>query len=91
MNNQRIVAVNPGGKPLRYRQMAVERDEEPNVLAFTRQQIANAVAELVPEGRLDALWRKLLVLDDEPVLDEQQRGFCPMRSGCFRPRSIPVS
>jgi predicted DNA-binding transcriptional regulator YafY len=73
----RIKVVNPGGKPLRYRRCAQVRDDDPAVLAYTRRQIAELVGEMVPQGRVNALWRSLMHHDHGPILDEQRLRMLP--------------
>ncbi|EIC19898.1 helix-turn-helix transcriptional regulator [Thiorhodovibrio frisius] len=73
----RIEVVNPGGKPLCYRRCAQSHDDDPAVLAFTRRQIADLVGEMVPQRRLNALWRSLLQQDHGPILDEQRLRMLP--------------
>lgn len=73
----RIVPVNPGGKPLRYRRHAEVADDDPAVLAFARRQIAELVGEMVPQRRLNALWRALLPPADDPLLDEKRLRILP--------------
>lgn len=75
--DKRIAPVNPGGKPLRYRRLEEAGDDDPKVIAYTRQLINEAVADLLPKGRLDALWRKLLVSKQVPELDEQRLRILP--------------
>ncbi|WP_328986295.1 helix-turn-helix transcriptional regulator [Thiorhodovibrio winogradskyi] len=72
IRDERIVAVNPGGKPLRYRRRAEAGDDDPNVIAYTRQLIDQTVTDLVPKGRLEALWRQLVVSDQVPALNDQR-------------------
>lgn len=52
----RIEAANPGGKPLRYRRLLEEPDDDPAVWQYTPKQIRDLVAEAVPARRLDRLW-----------------------------------
>lgn len=73
----RIEAVNPGGKPLRYRRLADELDDDPMIWQYTLQQIRDLIAETVPTRRLDRLWQRLLHEVDGPVLDEQRLRIIP--------------
>jgi predicted DNA-binding transcriptional regulator YafY len=73
----RIEAVNPGGKPLRYRRVADDLDDDPGVLNYTLQQIRDLVAEAVPKRRLDRLWQRLLTDTCEPRLDETRLRIVP--------------
>jgi predicted DNA-binding transcriptional regulator YafY len=67
----RIVIVNPGVRPARYRRIIEDSDDDPLVLEYTRQQIEQIVAEIVPQRRLDALWQQLLQRHTFPTLNEQ--------------------
>ncbi|WPL19239.1 hypothetical protein Thiowin_04351 [Thiorhodovibrio winogradskyi] len=77
VRDERIKPFNPGGKPLRYRRVEEAGDDDPSVMAYTRQVINEAVADLLPRVRLDALWRKLLVSKLVPELDEQRLRVLP--------------
>jgi proteasome accessory factor B len=73
----RIEAANPGGKPLRYRRLLEEPDDDPAVWQYTLKQIRDLVAEAVPARRLDRLWQRLLTEIDEPMLDETRVRILP--------------
>lgn len=73
----RIAPVNPGGKPLRYRRVADEPDEDPTVWAWTLQTIRDLAAEAVPRRQLERLWRRLLTNTEEPRLDEARLRIVP--------------
>jgi len=68
----RIAAVNPGGKPLRYRRLGDDVTEDPLIWQYTLEQIRDLVAQAVPERRLDRLWERLLHEFDGPLLDAQR-------------------
>lgn len=68
----RIAAVNPGGKPLRYRRLGDDVTEDPLIWQYTLEQIRDLVAEAVPERRLDRLWERLLHEIEGPLLDAQR-------------------
>ncbi|SDX72082.1 hypothetical protein SAMN05421783_1741, partial [Thiocapsa roseopersicina] len=65
----RIEAVNPGGKPLRYRRLADDLDDDPLVWQYTLQQIRDLIAEYVPLRQLDRFWQRVLTEVEGPVLD----------------------
>ena len=67
-----IEAVNPGGKPLRYRRLGDDADDDPLVWRYTLQQMRDLIAEAVPKRQLDRLWQRLLTETDGPLLDEQR-------------------
>jgi proteasome accessory factor B len=73
----RIAPVNPGGKPLRYRRVADEPDEDPAVWAWTMQTIHDLAAEAVPRRQLERLWQRLLTNTAEPRLDEARLRIVP--------------
>ena len=77
LKDGRIEAVNPGGKPLRYRRCNDDPDEDPLIWQYTLQQIHDLIAEAVPSRRLDRLWRRLLSDLDGPLLDEQRLRIIP--------------
>lgn len=66
----RIEVVNPGGKPLRYRQARLDLEEDPIVWDYTLQVIQVLVADTVPQRQLERLWRHLVTVSGGPVLDE---------------------
>jgi len=73
----RIEAVNPGGKPLRYRRLGDEADDDPVIWQYTLEQIGDLIAEAVPKRQLDRLWQRLLTESDGPLLDEQRLRVVP--------------
>lgn len=73
----RIEAVNPAGKPLRYRRLAADCDEAPEVWAYALAQIRDLVATALPERRLDRLWQRLLTDPAGPHLDETRLRIVP--------------
>lgn len=73
----RVEAANPGGKPLRYRRIADDLDDDPKVLEYTLRQINDLAAGAIPERRLDRLWQRLLTGNDEPRLDETRLRMVP--------------
>jgi len=75
--NGRIEAVNPGGKPLRYRRVADDPEEDPLIWQYTLQQVHDLIAEALPARRLDRLWQRLLSEVDGPLLDEQRLRIVP--------------
>lgn len=77
VKERRIEVVNPGGKPLRYRRLAADRDEAPEVWAYTLAQIRDLVSAALPERRLDRLWQRLLTDPAGPHLDETRLRIVP--------------
>ncbi len=68
----RIAAVNPGGKPLRYRRLGDDVTEDPLIWQYTLQQVKDLSAEAVPARRLDRLWERLLHEVEGPLLDARR-------------------
>ncbi|MBK8636884.1 MAG: WYL domain-containing protein [Chromatiaceae bacterium] len=68
----RIAAVNPGGKPLRYRRLGDDLAEDPLIWEYTLRQVRDLIAEAVPERRLDRLWERLLHEVEGPLLDARR-------------------
>ncbi|MFP4077133.1 MAG: helix-turn-helix transcriptional regulator, partial [Halochromatium sp.] len=73
----RIEAVNPGGKPLRYRRLDDTLDEDALIWDFTLRQVRDLIAEAVPKRQLDRLWERLLYDRDRPLLTDQQLRVLP--------------
>jgi len=67
---ERIEAIDPRRKPLRYRRRA-EFDDDPEIWQYTLDQIRDLVEEIVPRRQLDRLWARLAA-DQEPILDAQR-------------------
>lgn len=55
-----IEAVNPGGKPLRYRRTHERDDTDPYVWDYARRAMRNLVESALPIRRLETLWPQLL-------------------------------
>jgi predicted DNA-binding transcriptional regulator YafY len=72
-----IEAVNPGGRPLRYRRPIEEPDEDPAIWQYTLIQIRDLVAEVLPSRRLDRLWQRLMSEIGASVLDESRVRIVP--------------
>ncbi|MBK1725168.1 helix-turn-helix transcriptional regulator [Thiocystis violacea] len=73
VQQQRIAVVNPGGKPLRYRRLPSDaEDEDPAIEEWTLKAIQMLAAEALPHRRLDRLWRTLLTNTQAPRLDESR-------------------
>ena len=68
----RIEAVNPGGKPLRYRRLADDVNDDPPVLHYALGQIRDLIAEYVPLRQLDRFWQRVLTEVEGPVLDRSR-------------------
>jgi predicted DNA-binding transcriptional regulator YafY len=73
----RVEAVNPGGKPLRYRRLADDEDDDPLVWQYNLRQVRDLIAEAVPTRQLDRLWQRLLTDIEGPLLDEQRLRVVP--------------
>ena len=73
----RIEAVNPGGKPLRYRRLTDDVNEDPPVLQFALQQVRDLIAEYVPLRQLDRFWQRVLTEVEGPVLDRTRLRIVP--------------
>jgi predicted DNA-binding transcriptional regulator YafY len=73
----RIEAVNPGGKPLRFRRIADKADDDALIWEFTLRQVRDLIAEAIPKRQLDRLWERLLYELDGPLLDDQQLRVVP--------------
>ena len=72
-----IEAVNPGGKPLRYRRSTDDPEGDSLIFQYTLGQVRDLIAEAVQARRLDRLWRRLLSEVDGPLLDEQRLRIIP--------------
>jgi predicted DNA-binding transcriptional regulator YafY len=77
LGEERIEAVNPGGKPLRYRRRGEVADDDPLIWQYTLQQVRDLIAEALPKRRLDRLWQRLLSEVEGPLLDEQRLRVVP--------------
>lgn len=73
----RIEAVNPGGKPLRYRRVLDRVDDDALIWEYTLHQVHDLIAEAIPQRQLDRLWERLLHELDEPLLSQQQLRVVP--------------
>ncbi len=73
----RIEAVNPGGKPLRYRRITDEPDDDPAIWEYNLMVMRELVAEALPQRQLDRLWQRLLTNADGFRLDEGRLRIVP--------------
>jgi len=73
----RIEAVNPGGKPLRYRRITDERDDDQAIWEYNLLVMHELVAEALPQRQLDRLWQRLLTNAEGPRLDESRLRIVP--------------
>lgn len=73
----RIEAVNPGGKPLRYRRTGDAPDQDAMIWQYTLGQVHDLIAEAIPKRRLDRFWERLLYEFDGPLLTDQQLRVVP--------------
>ncbi|NEX23050.1 WYL domain-containing protein [Thiorhodococcus mannitoliphagus] len=78
VQQQRIAVVNTGRKPLRYRRLASDaEDDDPVIWEWTLNQIRMLACEAVPQRQLDRLWRTLLTNTQAPRLDESRLRVVP--------------
>jgi len=73
----RIEAVNPGGKPLRYRRVTDAPDEDQAIWEYNLMVMRALVAETLPRRQLDRLWQRLLTNAEGPRLDEGRLRIVP--------------
>ena len=73
----RIETVNAGGRPLRYRRMGDEVEDDPLLWQYTLQQVRDLIREAVPSRRLDRLWQRLLNEFEGPLIDERRLRIVP--------------
>ncbi len=73
----RIEAVNPGGKPLRYRRAGADPEDATLLWQYTLQQIQDLVADAVPHRQLNRVWERLLAEDVGPRLDRGRLRIVP--------------
>ncbi|WP_295392751.1 WYL domain-containing protein [uncultured Thiodictyon sp.] len=73
----RIEAVNPGGKPLRYRRLTDAPDEDQAIWEYNLQSMRDLVAEALPQHQLDRLWQRLLNNAEGLRLDEGRLRIVP--------------
>ncbi|NCA72962.1 MAG: WYL domain-containing protein [Sphingobacteriia bacterium] len=73
----RIEAVNPGGKPLRYRRLTDDLNDDPPVLQYALEQVRDLIAEYVPMRQLDRFWQRVLTEVEGPVLDRTRLRIVP--------------
>lgn len=73
----RIEAVNPGGKPLRYRRLTDDVNKDPPILKYALQQVRDLIAEYVPLRQLDRFWQRVLTEVEGPVLDRTRLRIVP--------------
>ena len=74
---QRIEAVNPGGKPLRYRRVTDLPDDDQAIWEYNLEVMRALVAEALPQRQLDRLWQRLLTNAEGPRLDEDRLRIVP--------------
>ena len=73
----RIEAINPGGKPLLYRRVTDDPQEDPLIWAYLLERVRAWIAEAIPRRRLDRLWERLLREIEGPLLDENRLRVVP--------------
>ncbi|SDX45986.1 Predicted DNA-binding transcriptional regulator YafY, contains an HTH and WYL domains [Allochromatium warmingii] len=73
----RITIVNPNGKPLRYRRLIDDPDDDPAVWNWMWQQVLDQAGATLPRRQLDRVWQHLLTSADGPRLDESRLRILP--------------
>lgn len=73
----RIAIVNPNGKPLRYRRVMDDPDDDPAVWDWLWKQVLAQAGATLPRRQLDRVWRHLLTTTDGPRLDESRLRILP--------------
>jgi predicted DNA-binding transcriptional regulator YafY len=73
----RIEAVNPGGKPLRYRRVTDEPDDAPDIRIHDREIMQDLVKDALDQHHFDRLWQRLLTNTEGPRLDEERLRIVP--------------
>ncbi|NEX22227.1 WYL domain-containing protein [Thiorhodococcus mannitoliphagus] len=73
----RIAAVNPRGKPLRYRRHKEDLKEDAAIWSHTLQQIRDLVGGVAKARQLDRLWQQLPTNDEVPLLDGDRLRIVP--------------
>ncbi|MBK5966775.1 WYL domain-containing protein [Thiocystis minor] len=73
----RIEAANPGGKPRHYRRAGADPEDAPLLWQYTLQQIQDLVADAVPNRQLNRVWERLLAEDMGPRLERDRLRIVP--------------
>lgn len=73
----RIASVNPDSKPLRYRRLIDDPDDDPAVWNWLWKQVFAQAGATLPRRQLDRVWRHLLTNPDGPRLDESRLRLLP--------------
>lgn len=73
----RIEKVDPGSKPLRYRRVSDDLDDDPAIRQYDLLLMRDLVAEILPQRNLDRLWQRLLSNAEGPRLDERRLRIVP--------------
>ena len=73
----RIEVVNRGAKPLRYRRVGADLDEDQVAWAYTLRLVQDLARDAVPHRQLEQFWRRLLTDPNGPVLDESRLRILP--------------
>lgn len=68
----RIEAVNPGGKPLRYRRVRARGEADPYLWDYARRAMRELIDSALPVRRLETLWPQLLDADNGYGLGEDR-------------------
>lgn len=77
VKEERIEAVNPGGKPLRYRRTGDPIEDDALIWEYTLRQVQDLIADAIPQRQFDRIWQRLLHEFDQPLLSPQQLRVLP--------------
>lgn len=77
VKEERIEAVNPRSKPLRYRRRGEDLNDDPMIWADTLRQIRDLVGGVVKARQIDRLWQQLPKDADVPLLDGERLRIVP--------------
>jgi proteasome accessory factor B len=72
VKERRIEAVNPGGKPLRYRRLVDAEAVDPRMWDYARRLMGSLIRDALPERRFERIWTKLREDCDEYGLGEDK-------------------
>ncbi|MTW22833.1 helix-turn-helix transcriptional regulator [Allochromatium palmeri] len=73
----RIAIVKPNSKPLRYRRLMDDPDDDPSVWDWLWKQVLAQAGATLSRRQLDRIWRHLLTTSDGPRLDESRLRILP--------------
>lgn len=75
VENERIQAVNPGGKPLRYQRHKARPASDVHLWNYARESIRNILQAELAAGPLEAVWQRILEADSGIGLDASRLRF----------------